>query len=248
MHPLQEEFVEFEGKKVPKYLTYIDIASGETVFRENPEARKIREILSLRSRIKKSNLPPDFSVSVEDYVGEDRSKVHKLRTYINRFEEKFHAVHLYFWSPKNSTQKTTMACAVARELLMKGFSAHFILMGQLLKILANEPFEEDPETLDILRKVRTCDFLIIDDSFDPKKATVYKSGYQIPFLDEFLRTRLEIERKATCFTSNYRVPDINTQVFGESLRQLMIRSIIDPFYFDTPYSYRNNFDPEDLWR
>ena len=42
------------------------------------------------------------------------------------------------------------------------------------------------------KKYLECDFLIIDDSFDKKKATIFKSGYQIPFLDEFLRTRLEI--------------------------------------------------------
>lgn len=202
---------------------------------------KQRELL-----LKKSNLPFHVqNLTLEDYIGEDTEKIDKLKLYLTKFDSKFNSIHLYFWSHENGTQKTTTSGIVAKELLVSGHSVNFVLMGKLMSDLSEEKFDKSltPE----INRYRNCDFLVIDDSFDKKKATIYKSGFQIPFLDEFLRQRLEVDRKATCFSSNFSVDEIDEGTFGKSMKNLLRRSIKEPFKFNSSYELRNDFDPKDLW-
>lgn len=190
-------------------------------------------------------LPPNsLSLKFSDLVEMDEIKK-KLNLYVENFDKKFNKVHLYFWSTENGTQKTTTASILAKELSLKGKNVNFVLMSDLSKILVKEAFET--EVSDKVNDFLNCDFLVIDDSFDAKKMTIYKSGYQIPFLDTFLRKRLETVGKATCFTSNIRLESINEEVFGTSIVKLMERSVLDPFNFTCHYSKKNDFNPQDLW-
>jgi DNA replication protein DnaC len=219
---------------------------GESVYVETPEWKEYKNSQKTLYYLSGSNLPPHVAkLSLDDYIGKDRDKIDKLKLYVEKFEEKFHSVHLYFWSKENGTQKTTTASIVGKLLLEKGKSVQFVLMGYLLKVLSEEKF--NPEVTETINKYRNCDFLIIDDSFDKKKATIYRSGFQIPFLDEFLRTRLEVQRRATCFSSNFSIPDIDEEVFGSSMRSLIKRAIPDPFLFSSSYELRNDFNVDDLW-
>jgi len=86
--------------------------------------------------------------------------------------------------------------------------------------------------------------LIVDDAFDPKKITLYKSGYQLPFLDTFFRRRIEGLKKAICFTSNVPISEIGG-TFGQSIQALIKRSAPDPMEFSDEI---NDFDVEDLWK
>lgn len=216
------------------------------LLKETPEWKEYKRQQSSLISLNKSNLPPHtLNLTLEDYVGGDRDKIDKLSLYVDKFEEKFNQIHLYFWSTENGTQKTTTACTVGKLLLEKGFTVQFALMGNLLRLLSEVQFK--PELLEELNKYRNCDYLIIDDSFDRRKATIYKSGFQIPFLDEFLRTRLEVHRKATCFTSNFSIDEIDEEVFGRSLKHLIKRNILDPFHFASSYELRNDFDIDTLW-
>lgn len=185
------------------------------------------------------------NLSLKDYIGNNRSIPRKLTKYIREFDKRYKNVHLYFWSHENGTQKTTTASIVGKELIVQGKVVRFILMGELLSLLTDLDRKEGAKERreDLLH----CDFLIIDDSFDRKKATIYRSGYQISFLDIFLRERLEILKKATCFTSNFSLEEIDEEVFGVSLKKLVKRSVLDPFEFTTLYSDRNDFDVSDLW-
>ncbi len=232
------------GKRIKKYeLVHED---GEESYRETKEWKEYKQEKRIKVLIESSNIPPhSLSLGLDDYIGEDRKKIDKLKIFIDKFEKKFHKIHLYFWSLENGTQKTTIASIVGKELLKKGFSVQFILMNQLINLLSEEKF--NPEHTDILSPIRQTDFLIIDDSFDRKKSTIYKSGFQLPFLDQFLRTRLELDRKSTCFTSNISIDLIDESLFGSSMKQLIKRSIIDPLHFGSSYELRNNFNPEDLW-
>ena len=118
-------------------------------------------------------------------------------------------------------------------------------MGDLIKYLQSEQFDDNLSPL--VEVYKSCDFLIIDDCFDKRKATMYKSGWQISFLDQFLRYRLETVRLATCFTSNFSIDDIDENAFGISIKKLVSRSVPDPFHFTNLYQERNTFDPNDLW-
>lgn len=219
--------------------------NGETFFVITPEWKDFKIKKQLENNLKKSGIPEYVSnLTLDSIIKEDEIKI-KLTKYINRFGDKFNSVHLYFWSHKNGTQKTTTASIVAKELILKGFSCRFILMSELSKMLTQESFEEKLE--DQINDLLTCDFLVIDDSFDPKKVTIYKSGYQIPFLDTFIRNRIELKRKATCFTSNFAVSEIEEKTFGISLMSLLKRQIIDPFHFTVTFSLRNDFTPENMW-
>lgn len=198
------------------------------------------------SRFAKSGLPiHSRNLAIKDYVGSNRIIPRKLSLYVNEFSTKYKNMHLYFWSHENGTQKTTMASVVGNALIQQGFSVRFILMGDLLAFLSD--LNKGEETEERKEDLLNCDFLIIDDSFDRKKATIYKSGFQISFLDIFLRKRLEGIRKATCFTSNFSIDEIDEEVFGTSLKKLIKRSIPDPFEFSVLYSDRNDFDVSKLW-
>lgn len=237
-------FVDGNGNKISKYEEFI--VNGETFVRRTDAWKHFQDSRMDEIRLSDSGIPLHvLNLTLDDYYGQDRTNIDKLKMYIDYFDDKFRTVHLYFWSHANGTQKTTTASIVGRLLISKGKRVRFVLMGDLLKTLSDFGKDEiDDERID---DWKTCDFLIIDDSFDKKKATVYKSMYQISFLDQFLRKRMEIDRLATCFTSNFSIEEIDDTVFGISLRMLVARCVLDPFEFTVPYTMRNNFSPSELW-
>lgn len=226
---------------------YIEKKIGdETYLVKSPEWIAEQNKILTERRIRLSNLPIHVTdLSLKSYISEDRTIPRKLDLYVSEFDNKFKNIHLYFWSHENGTQKTTMAGIVAKLLLDKGKKVCFVSMGDLLKNLQSEQFDEEAASVVCLYK--SCDFLIVDDSFDKRKATMYKSGWQVSFLDQFLRYRLETVRLATCFTSNFAVDEIDESVFGIGVKKLVQRSIPDPFHFDVLYQQRNHFNPNDLW-
>ena len=220
--------------------------NGERYLIKNPEWVEEQNKIFEEYRIKAANLPVHVKgLTLKDYVSSERVIPRKLMIYIDEFESKFKNIHLYFWSHENGTQKTTTASIVGNLLLSKGHSVQFVSMGDLIKNLQSEQFDEG--VLPAVETYKTCDFLIIDDAFDKRKATMYKSGWQISFLDQFLRHRLETVRLATCFTSNFSPDEIDENVFGISVKKLVNRSVLDPFHFTTLWQERNHFDPNDLW-
>lgn len=219
---------------------------GEIYLIKTKEWAEKQEEALYESRFARTGLPIHVrNLVLKDYIGTNRSIPRKLTKYVEEFDTRYRNIHLYFWSHDNGTQKTTMASIVGNLLLKKGFSTRFILMGDLLTLLTdlNKGEDSSERRQDLL----DCDFLIIDDSFDKKKATIFRSGYQISFLDIFLRDRLERLRKATCFTSNFSIDEIDEEVFGVSLKKLVKRSVPDPFEFSVLYSDRNDFDINTLW-
>lgn len=220
--------------------------NGEKYLVKNPEWAKEQNKIFEEHRIKSANLPIHVKgLTLDDYVPSGSVIPRKLMVYLSEFENKFKNIHLYFWSHENGTQKTTTAAILGNLLLKEGRSVQFVSMGDLVKYLQSEQFDEDLSPL--VEVYKSCDFLIIDDCFDKRKATMYKSGWQISFLDQFLRYRLETVRLATCFTSNFSIDEIDENAFGVSVKKLVARSVPDPFHFTTLYQERNSFDPNDLW-
>jgi len=156
------------------------------------------------------------------YRGDDTpGNIPLLQRFLTEFDSRFKSAHLYMWSKYNSTQKTTTAKILAKTLALQGKSVWVLTMGELVQKLKNQDFHE-PDA-DLIRTLSMVDFLVIDDAFDVRKVTLYKSGYQLSFLDTFLRKRLEGNRLSTCFTSNYAVGEL-TEVFGCSLKALVERN------------------------
>jgi hypothetical protein len=128
------------------------------------------------------------------------------------------------------------------ELSLKGYSCRFILMADPLSLLQTETYNNGADSK-VIAVLRSVDFLVIDDAFDPRKATVYKSGYQFSFLDTFLRYRLETVTKAVCFTSNVPIDEI-AKNWTPSIASLVRRSVPAPMEFS---DYITNFKAEDIW-
>jgi len=169
------------------------------------------------------------------YVG-DRSR-HNMETvleYVESFKTSgsLRKHTLYFCGPQGC-QKTLIASYVGAELTRAGFDCRFVVMNDLVKKLLEIKFDDGAtEYVDDLQR---ADLIIYDESFDLDKLTLYKSGYQIPFLDTFLRSNLR--KHGNIFISNVYPNEIDDK-FGPSIRDLMQREVE---YFDTLLTFTDNW-------
>ncbi len=216
------------------YLYKID-SNKETIVIPCNCLQRYKKKSKLEIAVYESKLPRKvLSYNINSYIGvKNKNDILKFKKYVKDFYKKFKSVHLYLWSKQSSTQKTTIAAWIGKNLLEIGFSVQFILMNDLLKLLQSVDFKNDLE--DKVLELMNCDFLIIDDSFDPNKVTIYKSGYQLAFLDSFLRKRIEQLNKAICFTSNIPIIEIG-KIFNVHIEKLIQRSVI-PFHFRDEIDY-----------
>lgn len=171
----------------------------------------------------------------KDYLGQD---INNNKEQVEKFIDNFNIckdLNLYFFSKKNGNQKTTVAQYILKEILFKKYSGYFILMNDLIRVLEEESYKKECDSFrdDLLKS----DLLIIDDCFDKLKNKIYSSGYQLNFLDKFLRTRLEIYRKATIFTSNFSKDDIDSIIFTDSIKDLVKRNVYQLEFTD---NYKEN--------
>lgn len=241
---MESDSFELRGRNFPKWKREI-IDEQEVTF-ETEEWHTFKIQRKLEIELNSSGLCLSPFLSFDQYVGSDvPNNIPKLREYVSEFNKKFNSINLYLWSSRNGTQKSTIAKIICYELIKQGKKVQFVLMGTLLKSLTNENFEDSKSSkFELIDLCRNADFLVVDDSFDPMKATMYKSGYQLSFLDMFLRQRIEENRKATCFTSNIAPEEIDSKVFGVSMKALVVRSVPVPMEFNDGIS---DFNPMNLW-
>lgn len=169
--------------------------------------------------------------SFDDYVGENsRYEMRCLKNYAESFSNFKEKTMVYLYGA-NGTQKTTMSHVVGMTLIRNGFSVYFTTMNKLIGYLVKDSGYDqvDDDTSYILSQCENCDLLIIDESFDPSKVTIYKSGYQIPFLDSFLRNRFEINKKSILFISNIKPSFIEANGYGRSLQNFIERNTRNSF-------------------
>ena len=170
-----------------------------------------------------------WNYNPRSYVGaKSLADKNRLMNYILQFEEnpEVRKLLVYMYGP-NGTQKTSLANFVGKSLILKGFVVRYILMNNLIKDLQDMEFNEDIKAK--VEKLNEADLLIIDEAFDTTKVTVYKSGYQLPYLDSFLRERYDQDRRSTLFISNVTPQDISVDKFGASLQNFMVRTTINSF-------------------
>ena len=182
-----------------------------------------REARELERKLTASNLIADYNF--EDYKGtESLEDVRALEEFANHFDKYNYKTMLYIYG-KNGTQKTTMAMAAGKKIVENGFKVQYVLMNNLLTSLVTDFDSEDQSAKDLfIKKCNDCDLLIIDEAFDKEKSVIYKSGYQVPFLDTFLRNRFEIDKKSIMFISNHQPEEISSQGFSGSLQNLVERN------------------------
>lgn len=172
-----------------------------------------------------ANVWQDFEYSpLKDYRGDESLEdVHALIAYAKSFELKFRDKMVYMYGT-NGTQKTTLAMWVASELLKRDVSVLYTLMETLSVSLTPDFNAEDNSRAEFIQKALDVDLLIVDESYDKRTTTLYKSGYQLPYIANFLKTRFEVDHKAIIFISNVQASDIASNGFGETLQSFVSRN------------------------
>jgi len=156
--------------------------------------------------------------------------------YIEHFprSERVRASITYFHGT-NGTQKTTVAYYILREIIKLGFKARYLLMNDLIKYLMKA--ERDEEMQHMIESLSDYDLLIIDEAFMKNKVTIYQSKFQMPFLDSFIRNRIN-KSKGIIFISNVAPEEISSEGFSKDIQDIIVRQVrIDKSsaYFTMPY-------------
>lgn len=205
---------------------YYDKVDGYDVIKECDCHRKWRQEQELQANLEKANINPDYTF--DDYVGtKSRKDLDALKVVADKPEKFLYKTMIYIHGP-NSCQKSSMVQALGKELVKKNYSVMYINFKELVNAVVvgsetfNDPLKEEKEYT--LKKCTDCDFLIVDEAFDKSKATIYASGFQIPYIDNFIRTRFEILKRSIIFVSNKKQSEINEEGFGLSLQSLIERN------------------------
>lgn len=208
------------NKKGPKPGFYYSTKNGYPVLVEC-ECHKIWvEEAELERKLSYGDINPDYSFS--DYKGEkSKDDLNALINFASNFKKYSYKTMVYLWG-YNGSQKTSMAQACAKEIVKQGYSVQYVVMNSLVNALMYKEGNEEDNSL--IKRCLDVDLLIIDESFDAKKVTLYKSGYQIPYLDNFIRQRFEIDKKSILFISNKLPNEIEKQGFDFSIQNLVERN------------------------
>jgi len=241
--------------KGSKYYEVVDRETNESIYHKTSCYKKYQELNDLRYQLYLSNIS-DFLLdyTLDKYVGKDEdNNLKKVKLFIDKFDEKFCKQWLYFWSTEYGTQKTTIASYIGLELLKKNKKVNFILMNNLINLLKDVDYIKDDiekeNTQYKIQKLKDSDLLIIDESFDKRSVTIYQSGYQLAFLDTFLKEREQLG-KAIIFTSNIYWEEIDTKIFSDKIKgQLSRKCIYSSLLFKDNISILlNDFNPDELWQ
>jgi len=128
--------------------------------------------------------------------------------------------------------KSFLAASVAREVIEKGYFAHYVSAIDLFSLFERNRFgRADEHDEDDLKAVKECDLLVIDDL-----ASEYQSAQNTPVLSRLMEERIH-EKKAFVIVSSYtgdelarrysaqvesRISGVLTNIFviGEDLRKI----------------------------
>lgn len=222
----------------PGYIVYQELGpDGKTMVDKLQECechKAWREKHKLEIAAKMASLSPEW-INYDlrkDYVGtQSQYEVGRIIKYVelstsptvkNDIKNKLACAVLYLYGT-NGTQKTTIANWMGYEFLRAGKSVRYILMNDLIKLL--QKADRDEEVQAHLEKLTDVDLLLIDEAFDKEKVTIYRSNFQIPFLDSFLRNRMQTKHKGIVFISNVHPTDIEEGGFNHSVMDLVTRNI-----------------------
>lgn len=193
---------------------------------------KWRKAVELEAKAKRAGLNPKWiNFKESEYVGtKSISNFKRLQTYTETFikpendeiKTAIEASNIYIYGP-NGTQKTTVANWVGYEMLRNGKSVKYILMNDLIKML--QKAERDEELQEKIEKILNVDCLIIDEAFMKERVTIYGSGYQLAFVDSFLRNRIQGKNKGIIFISNVSLDEIDENRFGQGIKDLVSRNV-----------------------
>jgi DNA replication protein DnaC len=232
----------YKGRLWPKYKLIEN--DGEEMVVPTPEWKGHLAQLKIKRYLSAAGIDDIPKYGLDSYIGEDKSKnIPKLKKYCEEFDLKFKRIHLYLWSIVNGTQKSTCAKDILVRLAGKGIQGYFILMDDLIHWLLKLGRDEAAEQK--IKIWQNAPFLVIDECFTEGQVTLFSTGYQKAYINTFLKNRLEVNHRATCFTANIRIEDIGER-WGPGLHSLISRSIPTPMLFDDTVDV-SRFRNDDIW-
>jgi DNA replication protein DnaC len=190
----------------------------------------------------------NFNLDFTDYKGKDeQGNISKIKAFCENKQFETNS-HLYLYGP-NGTQKTTISKIILKKFIEKGLTGFFISMGNLVDYISDAYSDETKKST--IDKYLSCDVLVIDDAFDKKKVTIFKSQYQLAYIDRFIRTRIETLQKNTIFSSNVAISDIESNGFSYDIQNLLLRSIefkkASLYFKDVYITNEQDVDVKSLW-
>ena len=234
----------------PKPGYYYDKSeSGFDVVKECDCHKKwrIEKELEIKFEIAKVNTKYTF----DDYNSPNKEQLEYLKNFANNFEKCARKTMIYLYGP-NGTMKTCMSQYTGQVIIRKGYTVQYIMMQDLINDLISigdsENVQEEKEYA--LKRYYNVDLLIIDEAFDKDKVSLYKSGFQLPYLDSFLRNRFEMKNKSIFFISNIKPSDIAKYGFGISLQDFVERNTRGSqlFFSDRYVDNAGVMDPNSLFK
>jgi hypothetical protein len=239
---IRKDRFDYKGRLIPKYR--FEEADGQEIAVPTKEWKAHLALLEAKRHLLSAGIGEVTPYGLDTYIGEDPfHNIPKLKKYCDEFKTKYLHIHLYLWSKVNGTQKSTCAKDMIVRLAKRGVKSKFILMDSLIKTLVDA--DRDNDSKQRAREWLTADFLVIDECFAKGQVTLFKSGYQLAFVNTFLKERLEVFRRATCFTANLPIDEIGEE-WGDGIQSLVDRSVPTPMLFNDTVA-GTNFRNDDIW-
>lgn len=186
--------------------------------------KKWREEYILKHNYENSGFPKSlFEYNPRTYAGKkSKNNFNRICNFAKKFstDERLKNLIIYIYGP-NGTQKTTVMSYIGKLLLGDDIKCRYVLMNSLIKLLQDYQFNDGKASYEI-EKIKNSSVIIIDEAFDKEKVLLYKSGFQMSFIDSFIREMFS-QGKCLIFISNIKREDISSQGFSPSIQDIIIR-------------------------
>jgi hypothetical protein len=162
---------------------------------------------------------------VSSYIGTKSYKeIIKILNFLQEYDTDIllHNICMYIYGI-DQTQKTTVAQAVGLHFFRKGYSALYTPMKEFSSMVCKPfPRDEEAEKISEYMKRAQATLLIIDDAFDKNASPVYDSGTQSPYIEAFLRERIDNKGKGVLFVSRVKPEEIKKNGYSDSLQSFVV--------------------------
>jgi len=166
-----------------------------------------------------------LSYDFDDYKGSNSLKsIKKIQNYLDSYCDADTRGYTLYLHGGGGTQKTHIAQYIGLSIFRMGFKAYYTQMKILNTMLCN-PYTVDENEIanrnEFIRRISSSDCLIIDDAFDKNIAPVYSTGTQSPYIESFLRDRIQGTKQGVIFVSRVSPSDIKKNGYSESLQSFI---------------------------